>query len=208
METQIEFKDGVLPSSGVNDNLDNFLTFGRGEAYGAEFFIKKAFGKTNGWIGYSLSWTKRYFPELNNGNPFFAKNDRRHDLSVVVSHELNKKWTFGAIFVYASGNLIWLPTSIYFFEGKPIVNYGERNNYRMPAYHRLDLSATWTPNRKPDRKVKSSWNFSIYNVYSRLNPYFIYIETTGSPTNGDLKNKANMVSLFPIIPSVTYNFNF
>lgn len=208
MENQIEFKDGVLPSSGVNDNLDNYLTFGRGEAYGAEFFIKKAFGKTNGWIGYSLSWTKRYFPELNNGKPFFARYDRRHDLSVVLSHELNSKWTLGAIFVYASGNLIWLPTSIYFFEGKPVVNYGERNNYRMPAYHRLDFSATWTPNRKPDRKVKSSWNFSIYNVYSRLNPYFIYVETTGSPITGDLKNKANMVSLFPIIPSVTYNFNF
>jgi hypothetical protein len=208
MENQIEFKDGVLPSSGVNDNLDNFLTFGRGEAYGAEFFIKKAFGKTNGWIGYTLSWTTRTFPELNGGETYFANYDRRHDLSVVVSHEINEHWTLGAVFVYASGNLIWLPTSLYFFEGNPVVNYGERNNYRMPAYHRFDLSATWIPNRRPDKKLKSSWNFSIYNVYSRLNPYFIYLETTGSPIDGNLKNTANMVSLFPIIPSVTYNFNF
>lgn len=208
MENQIEFKDGVLPSSGVNDNLDNFLTFGRGEAYGAEFFVKKAFGKTNGWIGYTLSWTQRTFPELNNGETYFANYDRRHDLSVVVSHELNDHWTLGAVFVYASGNLIWLPTSLYFFEGNPVVNYGERNNYRMPAYHRLDLSATWVPNRKPEKRLKSSWNFSIYNVYSRLNPYFIYLETTGSPIDGNFKNTANMVSLFPIIPSVTYNFSF
>ncbi|MEX1188241.1 MAG: TonB-dependent receptor [Bacteroidia bacterium] len=208
MENQIEFKDGVLPSSGVNDNLDNFLTFGRGEAYGAEFFVKKAFGKTNGWIGYTLSWTQRTFAELNGGETYFANYDRRHDLSVVLSHELNEHWTLGAVFVYASGNLIWLPTSIYFYEGNPVVNYGERNNYRMPAYHRLDLSATWVPNRKPDKKLKSSWNFSIYNLYSRLNPYFLYLETTGSPIDGNLKNSANMVSLFPIIPSVTYNFSF
>ena len=206
MKNQIEFKDGTLPSSGVNDNLDNYLTFGTGQAYGAEFFVKKALGKTSGWIGYTLSWTTRKFPELNNGKTYFARYDRRHDLSFVLTHELSKKWTFGAVFVYASGNLLWLPTSIYFQEGNPVVNYGERNNYRMPAYHRLDLSATYTPNK--GKHVQSSWNFSIYNVYSRLNPYFIYIETTGSPLTGDLKNTAKKVSLFPIIPSVTYNFSF
>ena len=206
MKNQIEFKDGTLPSSGVGDNLDNYLTFGKGEAYGAEFFVKKALGKTNGWIGYTLSWTTRTFPELNNGKTYFARYDRRHDLSIVLTHELSDKWTFGGVFVFASGNLLWLPTSVYFFEGKPVVNYGERNNYRMPPYHRLDLSATYTP--KKGKRVQSSWNFSIYNVYSRLNPYFIYVETSGSPLFGDLKNSAKKVSLFPIIPSVTYNFSF
>jgi hypothetical protein len=206
MQNQIEFIDGTLPSSAVNDNLDSYLTFGKGEAYGAEFFLKKALGKTSGWIGYTLSWTTRTFPELNNGKTFFARYDRRHDFSFVLTHEFSKKWTIGAVFVYASGNLLWLPTSIYFMEGQPVVNYGERNNYRMPAYHRLDLSATYTPNK--ERKLHSSWNFSIYNVYSRLNPYFIYIETSGSPLTGDLKNTAKKVSLFPIIPTVTYNFNF
>jgi hypothetical protein len=208
MENQIEFKDGVLPSSGVNDNLDNYLTFGSGEAYGIEFFLKKAFGKTTGWIGYTLSRTTRTFPELNGGKPFFARYDRRHDLSFVLSHQINEKLDFGMVFVYASGNLIWLPNSIYFFEGQPVVNYGDRNNFRMPPYHRMDLSLTWTPNKKPDKRWKSSWNFSVYNVYNRLNPFFIYLETTGSVLNGTLKNQANMVSLFPIIPSVTYNFTF
>ena len=206
MENQIEYKDGTLPSNGVNDNLDNYLTFGKGVAYGVEFFVKKVFGKTSGWIGYTWSKTLRTFPELNKGKEFYARYDRRHDLSVVLTHELNKKWTFGAVFVYASGNLLWLPTSVYYFEGKPIVNYGERNNYRLPAYHRLDLSATWTG--RQDKKFKSSWNFSVYNVYSRLNPFFIYVQTTGSPQQGNLKSESRKVSLFPIIPSVTYNFNF
>jgi hypothetical protein len=123
-----------------------------------------------------------------------------------MSYDLNDRWSFGTVFVYATGSLMWLPTNIYYFEGQPVFQYGERNNYRMPAYHRLDLSATYTPNK--ERKLRSSWNFSIYNVYSRLNTYFIYIETSGSPLTGDLKNSAKKVSLFPIIPTVTYNFNF
>ena len=206
MENQIEFKDGSLISDGVNDNLDYFLAFGRGEAYGSEFFFKKTSGKLNGWIGYTLSYTNRTFPELNNGQKYFARFDRRHDISVVASYELNKKWDLGAVFVYSSGNLLWLPTGVYFFEGNPVTQFEDRNNYRMPAYHRLDLSATYTG--RETKKIKSSWNFSIYNVYSRLNPYFIYIETSGNPVDGTLKNQAKMVSLFPIIPSVTYNFNF
>jgi hypothetical protein len=206
MQNQVEFKDGTLPSNGVNDNVDNFLTFGTGEAYGVEFFLKKSLGKLSGWIGYTLSYTNRTFPELNNGQTYFARYDRRHDMSVVLTYELNKSWTFGTVFVYASGSLMWLPTNIYYFEGKPVLQYGERNNYRMPAYHRWDLSATWTGPK--DRKVRSSWNFSIYNVYSRLNPFFIYIDPEGDLQSGNFKNTAKMVSLFPIIPSVTYNMSF
>jgi len=206
MKNQVEFKDGTLQSNGVNDNLDNFLTFGTGEAYGTEFFVKKTMGKTSGWIGYTLSWTRRTFPELNGGKPFYARYDRRHDLSFVLTHEINERWIFGMVFVYASGNLMWLPTKIFYMEGKPVLQYGERNNYRMPAYHRLDLSLTWFG--KKTKRLESSWNFSIYNVYSRLNPFFIYISPEGNANNGTLENKAKMVSLFPIIPSVTYNFSF
>ncbi len=206
MDNQVEFKDGTLPSDGLNDNVDNFLTFGRGEAYGAEFFLKKSLGNFSGWIGYTLSWTTRTFPELNNGKTFYARYDRRHDLSLVLSYDLNEKWTFGTVFVYASGNLMWLPTNIYYFEGKPVLQYGERNNYRMPAYHRWDLSATWYTRRSG--KYRANWNFSIYNVYSRLNPFFIYIDPEGDVTEGTFENNAKMVSLFPIIPSVTYNFSF
>lgn len=206
MENQVEFKDGTLPSDGLNDNVDNFLTFGRGEAYGAEFFLKKSLGDFSGWIGYTLSWTTRTFPELNNGKTFFARYDRRHDLSLVLSYDLNEKWSFGTVFVFASGNLMWLPTNLYYFEGKPVLQYGERNNYRMPAYHRWDLSATWYTRKTG--KYRANWNFSIYNVYSRLNPYFIYIDPEGDVTQGTFENNAKMVSLFPIIPSVTYNFSF
>ena len=206
MENQVEFKDGTLPSDGLNDNVDNFLTFGRGEAYGAEFFLKKSMGDFSGWIGYTLSWTTRTFPELNNGKTFYARYDRRHDLSLVLSYDLNEKWSFGTVFVFASGNLMWLPTNLYYFEGKPVLQYGERNNYRMPAYHRWDLSATWYTRKTG--KYRANWNFSIYNVYSRLNPYFIYIDPEGDVTQGTFENNAKMVSLFPIIPSVTYNFSF
>ncbi|MBX7203311.1 MAG: TonB-dependent receptor [Bacteroidia bacterium] len=206
MKNQVEFKDGALPSTGIGDNLDNQLTFGHGWSYGAEFFLKKVHGKTTGWIGYSLSWTVRNFPQLNNGKNYFARYDRRHDLSLVLTHDLNSRWSFSAIFVYASGSLLWMPTSIYLMEGQPVVNYGARNNFRMPPYHRLDLSATWTG--RTDRKVHSSWNFSIYNVYSRLNPYFMYVYTEGNPADGSFKSQAKMVSIFPIIPSVTYNFSF
>jgi len=206
LENQVEFKDGTLQQDQVKDNLDNSLTFGSGRAYGIELFAKKALGKTTGWVGYTLSYTTRIFPELNLGESFFARYDRRHDISVVANHELTKKWTLAAIFVYSSGNLLWMPTSQYFFEGNFVAQYDTRNNFRMPAYHRLDLSATYIAKDTP--KYKSSWNFSIYNVYSRLNPYFIYIDTSGNPVDGTLKAQAKMVSLVPIIPSVTYNFSF
>ena len=206
MENQIEFKDGTLPSSTAGENIDYLLTFGRGWAYGSEFFLKKAYGKATGWVGYTLAWTKRLFPELNNGKPYFSRYDRRHDVSVVLNYDLTDRWSLGAVFVYSTGNLIWLPTSVYIFEGKPVVNYGERNNFRMPAYHRLDLSATWTGPK--NKRFQSGWNFSVYNVYSRLNPYFLYIETTGNPAAGAFESQAKMVSIFPIIPSVTYNFSF
>ncbi|MFN5372229.1 MAG: TonB-dependent receptor domain-containing protein, partial [Bacteroidia bacterium] len=206
MENQVEFKDGTLPSNGVLDTVDNFLTFGSGQAYGAEFFLKKTYGKLSGWIGYTLSWTNRTFPELNNGKTYYARYDRRHDLSLVMSYDLNERWSFGTVFVYATGSLMWLPTNIYYFEGQPVFQYGERNNYRMPPYHRWDISATWYG--KKTKKYQSSWNFSVYNVYSRLNPFFIYIDPEGDLSQGSFKNTAKMVSLFPIIPSATYNISF
>lgn len=206
MKNLVEFKDGTLPSASVNDNLDNQLTFGNGQAYGFEFFVKKTRGKLNGWIGYTLSWTTRQFEELNFGNRYFARYDRRHDISVVASYEFTERLTASLVFVYSSGNLIWLPKSVYFFEGQPIFEYGERNNYRMPAYHRLDFSVTY--DMKPKTRWQSSWNFSIYNVYNRYNPYFIYIDPVGDPLSGNFQPTAKMVSLFPIIPSVTYNFKF
>jgi hypothetical protein len=235
LKNQIEYKDGALPAGDVNDNADNQFTFGTGQAYGAEFFLKKRLGKFNGWVGYTLSYTTRNFPELNGGRSFYAKYDRRHDGSLVLSYDLTKKWKFAAVFVYGTGNAITIPVSYYYIDGNFVTEYGERNSFRMPPYHRLDISATYTPDRTRKKEHKkerlksryeregkdvstlrepwyknyeSSWNFSIFNVYNRHNPYIVYFATQGSPYDGTLKIRAKQVYLFPILPSITWNFNF
>lgn len=235
MKNQIEYKDGALPGESVNDNADNQFVFGTGQAYGIELFLKKRVGKFNGWIGYTLSYTKRRFPDLNRGKEFYAKYDRRHDVSIVMSYDLSKKWVFSAIWVYGTGNAITIPQSYYFIDGNFVTEYGDRNSFRMPAYHRLDISATLTPDRtqkiekrrarimerkgitNPDevnipkkffKNYESSWNFSVFNVYNRHNPYIVYFANEGSAYDGTLKIKAKQIYLFPILPSVTWNFKF
>lgn len=205
MQNQIEYKEGYTPS--LADPEEEFV-FGKGWSYGTELFINKLKGRFTGWVGYTLSWTWRKFPQLNEGEKYPAKYDRRHDLSVVSNYELNRKWKFGAVFVYGTGSAITLPERFYVINGVLTQEYSKLNQYRMKAYHRLDLSATLTPTPKKKRKVSSYWVFSIYNVYSRLNPYFIYYDQNGSPVNGDLKVEARQVSLFPVLPAVTWNFKF
>ncbi len=205
MQNQIEYREGYTPS--IRDPEEEFV-FGNGWSYGAEFFINKARGRFTGWIGYTLSWTWRRFPDLNEGNKYPAKYDRRHDLSVVGVYEASPKWKFSGVFVYATGNAATLPERFYVMEGVLNQEYSNINQYRLAAYHRLDFSATYTPKPNSPKKFKSSWVFGIYNVYSRLNPYFIYFDQTGSPFDGTLQVQAKQVSLFPIIPSVTWNFKF
>ncbi len=206
LENQIDYKDGATPGDNIGDNADNNFTLGEGESFGIEFFFKKKYGKTTGWIGYTLAKTHRRFDAINDGKYFPAKYDRRHDLSLVVTHELNSKWSFSGVFIYATGNAITLALSRYTIESAIITQDGSRNGMRMAPYHRLDLSATYTLPKK--RKYQSSWNFSIYNAYNRYNPYFIYFDTEGSITQGDFKTRIKQVSLFPILPSVTWNFSF
>ena len=205
MQHQIEYKEGYTPS--LSDPELSFV-FGKGWSYGSEFYVRKAKGRFTGWIGYTLSWTWRKFPDLNGGEKYPAKYDRRHDLSVVGSYDLNKHWKMSAVFVYASGNATSFPEKFYIIEGVLTQDYSSINKYRLPAYHRLDLAAVYTPDYKKTKKVHGSWVFSIYNVYSRLNPYFIYFDQTGSAYNGTLQVTAKKVSIFPIIPSVTWNFHF
>jgi hypothetical protein len=205
MRNQIEYKEGYTPS--LADPEQEFV-FGKGWSYGAEFFVNKSRGRLTGWIGYTLSWTWREFKDLNAGKKYPAKYDRRHDLSVVGTYELNKRWKFSGVFVYGTGNATTLPERFYVINGVLTQEYSEINKYRLNAYHRLDLSAILTPRQKPNRRLQQSWVFSIYNVYSRLNPYFIYFDQEGSPYDGTLSVVAKQVSLFPIIPSVTWNFKF
>lgn len=205
MFNQIEYKEGYTPS--LVDPEKEFV-FGKGWSYGAELFINKARGKFTGWIGYTLSWTWRKFDLLNSGKKYPAKYDRRHDLSIVGIYEKNSKWKFSGVFVFATGNATTLPESFVVIEGLLTQQFSSINQYRLPSYHRFDLSATYIPKPSSKNKLKTSWIFSIYNVYSRKNPFFIYFDQSGNVKENNLKVEARQVSLFPIIPSVTWNFKF
>jgi outer membrane receptor protein involved in Fe transport len=206
MENQIEYKEGYTPNT--LEDTENFFAFGKGWSYGSELFVNKTKGRLTGWVGYTLSWTWRKFAALNFGDRYPAKYDRRNDLSIVAMYDLNKKWKLSAAFVYGSGNAATLPQRFYIVGGVLTQEYSRINEYRLPSYHRLDLSAILTPKRNEKRKWKSEWVFSVYNAYSRQNPYFVYFDQNGSPYNGTLSIQAKQVSLFPIIPAVTWNFKF
>jgi hypothetical protein len=205
MTNQIQYKDGYTPNNLQDPELS--YVFGTGTAYGSEFFVNKTLGKFTGWVGYTLSWTYQQFPQLNNGDPFPAKYDRRHDVSVVGTYVLDKKWTFSIVFVYGSGNAITLPTAYYFIDGNIQELFSKINAYRLPAYDRLDISATYTPQHSKPHKWQGSWTFSIYNVYDRHNPYFLYVDNEGTVTKG-ITITVYEVYILPILPSVTYNFKF
>ncbi len=205
MKNQIQYKDGYVPNTLTDPELS--YVYGTGTAYGAEFFINKTQGKFTGWIGYTLSWTNQLFPKLNNGETFPAKYDRRHDISVVGTYTFNKKWTTSAVFIYGSGNAITLPTSYYIIDGQIVEQFSKINAYRVPSYHRLDVSATYTPQHTKPHKWQGSWTFSVYNVYDHHNPYFLYVDNTGTVTQG-IKVTVYEVYILPIIPSITYNFKF
>lgn len=205
MQNQIEYREGYTPS--LRDPEEEFV-FGKGWSYGAEFFINKVKGRFSGWIGYTLSWTWRKFPDLNEGKTYPSKYDRRHDLSVVGIYGLNKKWKLSSVFVYGTGNAVTVPERFYFINGVLTQENSRINAYRLAPYHRIDFSATLTPQHKKKRKFSDSWVFSIYNAYSRQNPYFIYFDQSGSAADGSLKVDAKQVSIFPIIPAVTWNVRF
>lgn len=206
MDNLIEYREGASPNENISDNPDNNLTFGSGESYGVEFFIKKNEGRLTGWIGYTLSKSIRYFDDLNEGEPFLAIYDRPHDISVVANYQLNEKWSVGLVFVYGSGANYTPPKSRFVINGQLYTEWGDRNSKRLPSYNRMDVSATYIA-RKTQR-FESSFVFSIYNVYNRQNPFFIYYEDTGTITAGTFSLQPRQVTLFPIIPSVTWNFKF
>lgn len=201
LQNQIDYKNGA--DIVLNDDVESELLFGDGQAYGIEFFLKKTRGKFTGWIGYTLSRSDKTIPGINDGEAFPNRYDRTHDVSVVATYKLNDKWTLSGSWVYATGNAVTFPVGKYEYQGQIISLYSERNGYRMPDYHRLDLSAT-VELKKTD-KYESSLNMSVYNAYMRQNAYLInFEENEDNPDQTD----AIQVALFSIVPSVTWNFKF
>jgi hypothetical protein len=222
---QIDFKDNA--NLFVNNNLEDEFVFGKGWSYGNEFYVERTKGKLTGWVGYTLAWSWRQFDDILDGKAFPFRSDRRHDVSVVGIYNLSDKWTFSAAFVYSTGNAVSVAEG--FFISQDISNaninlvplFTERNSYRIPAFHRADLSVV--------RNFTHKWGtsdltLSIYNVYDRRNVFFLYNDNnideltllddgTNRPFNpvtdlGNVVNQAKQVSLFPVLPSITWNFRF
>ncbi|HVI49400.1 MAG TPA: TonB-dependent receptor [Chitinophaga sp.] len=192
---------------------DEQVTVGKGWSYGGEILLKKQKGKTTGWVGYTLAWSTRRFPGVNNGNIFPYKYDRRHDLEVILAHKLSKNWELSAAWHFATGTPLTLPVASYHsvngaspwdpggIDNGGIDRYGTRYNYRTQNVHRLDVGITYTKQKKWWRK---SWNFSIYNVYNQSNPFFYYLKTDDEARQRYLSK----VSIMPILPSITYSVKF
>lgn len=201
MQNQIEYRNGTDLRG--NQNVEADLVYGKGRAYGLELFFKKKYGKFNGWIGYTISKTERQFDLVNEGKWFKARQDKPHDISVVGIYKPGKRWIFSSTFIYSSGSAVTFPIGKYTLDGQTVFYYGDRNANRTPNFHRLDVSATLEG--KSNKKFKSSWNFGVYNLYNRKNPFSI--DFKNNPDNIS-QTQAVQRSLFGVIPSVTWNFKF
>jgi hypothetical protein len=211
------------PSIEGNYNWEDNITSGKGWSYGAEILVQRKTGKLSGWVGYTLSWTQLQFDELNFGKKYYARYDRRHDISIVSIYELNDRITISGTWVYGTGNAITMPLASYnalphkpgqppgnqnqynpygnYFPGTQVSEYGGKNSFRMAPYHRLDLGVQFHKQRK---KYEQIIEVSVYNVYNRKNPFFYYIGTEGNSNEKVLKQ----ISIFPIIPSISYSIKF
>ena len=223
MDNLLEYKEGAS-FVGATTGWEDKVEMGKGWSYGAEVLLQKNTGKTTGWIGYTWGKAERQFDNLNWGNKFYARYDRRHDVSVVMTHRFSKRFDIGMTWVYGTGNAVTLPTqnvsaaqipfspNYYYGYGNPYgyqnyEYYGQRNNYRMPSYHRMDVGFNFHKQKKHGIRT---WNLSVYNAYGRQNPFFLYFESTSqseSQATGKSR-KLNQLSLFPIIPSISYSYKF
>ncbi|WP_289021069.1 TonB-dependent receptor [uncultured Salegentibacter sp.] len=195
----------------ANNNIETIILNGRSRAYGLEVLAKKNKGRLTGWLAYTLSKSEQQTPGrtpiesgINNGKWYATSYDKTHDINLTGTYDYNSKWDFSLNFALQTGLPVTYPTGKYNFNGINVPVYGDRNSNRLPAYHRLDLSATYVP--KPNKKdgLQSSWNFGIYNVYNRKNANSISFRENDETG----RNEAAKLSLFGIIPSVTYNFKF
>ena len=215
MTNLIEYKDGASFFSGGGD-WESQIEFGNGWSYGLELFVQKKVGKTAGWIGYTLSWTERQFENLNFGEAFPFRYDRRHDLSIVLTQEISKNIDFSATWVYGTGNSVSLPiqryagpvSSLSGFFGGEIDYYESRNGFRMAPYHRMDVGINF---HKQKKWWHRTWSVGAYNAYSRKNPFFLYSDTVYIVDENGVsqpKERLVQVSLFPIVPYLSYSFKF
>lgn len=201
LQNQIDYKDGA--ELNFNESVESELLFGEGRAYGIEFYLKKKTGRLTGWLSYTLSRIENKVEGINNGEYYPAIQDRTHDLSIVALYELNPKLQLSASWVYFTGNAVTFPSGKYIMNGEVVNYFTERNGYRMPDFHRLDLGVNWI--RKRTEKFESSWNFSLYNAYGRENAFAINFEPDPEDPN---RTQAVQIALFRWIPSATYNFKF
>jgi hypothetical protein len=214
MSNIVEYKDGAT-FFGISTNWEEKVNIGKGWSYGIEMLVQKTVGKTTGWVGYTWSKSERLFDkkgqEINFGNPFPAKYDRRHDLNITISHKLSERIDVGATWIFSTGNATTLAMQEY--NSIPLPDYNRRNtisyipsrnNYRMPAYHRLDLGINFHRQFKK-RYGSRTWNISIYNAYNSMNPFLILPDGYDEQTN---KYTLEKLTLFPIIPSISYNWKF
>ena len=206
MKNLTEYREGFSPITDAIQYLNKQYTQGDGYSYGAEFFVNKTYGKWTGWVGYTLSWTNRKFPDINAGREFPAKHDRRHDVSIMLSYDILPQLTTSIVWVYATGNTMTIPVGFYFVGWNMITQYSNKNAYRVPPYHRMDLSVNWTI--KKTERFEHALNFSVYNVYNRRNPFFISIGSRVNQAKMEISSTAYQMSLFPIIPSISWNFRF
>jgi hypothetical protein len=203
LQNQIDYRDNTRLSP--NTDVESTLLYGKGRAYGVELLLKKNTGRLTGWVGYTLSKSERQFAGINSGAWFNARQDRPHDLSVVGVYQLTPKWSLSGTFVASTGNAVTYPVGKYQALGQNVSLYGLRNADRLPYYQRLDLGATFEKPQQPGKRFHHSWNFSIYNVLGRENPYSITFETVPDDAT---RTQALQTALFRMIPSATYNFNF
>jgi hypothetical protein len=201
MQNQIDYRDGAdITDPNV---LETQLLYGIGRAYGVEFLLRKKAGKFTGWVSYTLSKSEKKIDGINDGHWYNARQDRTHDIAVVGTYQLNKKWTLSANWIFYTGDAVSFPSGKYVISGSPYYYYTERNGYRMPNYHRLDLGATKT--LKSKKRFTSELSFSLYNAYGRENAYIITFQTD---KNDPSKTQAVQTALFRFIPSISYNFKF
>lgn len=205
MKDLLEYPYGVTQFNETT-TLKNDLLVGKGEAYGFEMMLKKNNGKFTGWLSYTLSWSDRNFDELNDGNTYFAKYDRRHNLSLVGMYDLNPKWNFGITQVFSSGNHFTMPTSWYFINNNPVKEYSGYNNAQMPNYIRTDLSVNYFFLKT--NKKESALNFSIYNTFNIDNPIYVVLNVKVNEDKNSVIVKQEKKVLYRILPSISWRFKF